>query len=154
MSYIPTTWASGDKVTSTKMNKIEQGIADAGGGGYDLVIASTNPLEDLEHLTTSDLTVVSGDVLDAEAKVINGDPVNAVFMYYTEWSYTPSSSNSNALYDYLSVTGWDTPSRTIFFSATRVSDAYTDTPSFRGVAIEYDADDGSFTHYLGKIQFL
>lgn len=28
MSYTPTTWKSGDTVTSTKLNKIEQGIAN------------------------------------------------------------------------------------------------------------------------------
>jgi len=30
MSYEPTTWKSGDTVTSAKLNKIEQGIANAG----------------------------------------------------------------------------------------------------------------------------
>ncbi len=33
MSYEPTTWKSGDVVTSSKLNKMEQGIANAGGGG-------------------------------------------------------------------------------------------------------------------------
>ena len=33
MSYTPTTWVTGDTVTATKLNKIEQGIADSGGGG-------------------------------------------------------------------------------------------------------------------------
>lgn len=31
MAYTPTTWASGDTITSTKLNKIEQGIANGGG---------------------------------------------------------------------------------------------------------------------------
>lgn len=31
MSYEPTNWKSGDVVTSTKLNKLEQGVADAGG---------------------------------------------------------------------------------------------------------------------------
>ena len=41
MSYTPTTWETGDTITATKLNKMEQGIADAGGGGdeYDAVIA-------------------------------------------------------------------------------------------------------------------
>lgn len=33
MAYTPTTWVTGDDVTATKMNKIENGIANAGGGG-------------------------------------------------------------------------------------------------------------------------
>lgn len=32
MSYTPTNWKSGDVVTSTKLNKLEQGVAAAGGG--------------------------------------------------------------------------------------------------------------------------
>lgn len=31
MSYEPTNWKSGDTVTSAKLNKMEQGIANAGG---------------------------------------------------------------------------------------------------------------------------
>ena len=31
MSYTPTTWVTGDTVTPEKLNKIEQGIYDAGG---------------------------------------------------------------------------------------------------------------------------
>jgi hypothetical protein len=33
MSYTPTTWNTGDTITASAMNKIEQGIANAGGGG-------------------------------------------------------------------------------------------------------------------------
>lgn len=31
MSYTPTTWTTGDTITASAMNKIEQGIANAGG---------------------------------------------------------------------------------------------------------------------------
>ena len=33
MAYNPTTWQTGDTITATAMNKIENGIANAGGGG-------------------------------------------------------------------------------------------------------------------------
>ena len=33
MSYTPTTWNTGDTITASAMNKIENGIANAGGGG-------------------------------------------------------------------------------------------------------------------------
>ena len=33
MSYTPNTWTTGDTITATKLNNIEQGIANAGGGG-------------------------------------------------------------------------------------------------------------------------
>lgn len=43
MSYTPTVWANGDTITATKLNKIENGIADAGGGGGGvLVVTDTN----------------------------------------------------------------------------------------------------------------
>lgn len=39
MAYTPTTWNTGDTINATKLNKIEQGIANAGGdGGWDIVI--------------------------------------------------------------------------------------------------------------------
>ncbi len=37
--YTPTTWAEGDIVTATKLNNIEQGIANASGGSSDLSTA-------------------------------------------------------------------------------------------------------------------
>lgn len=33
MSYEPTVWATGDVITSTKLNKLENGLAEASGGG-------------------------------------------------------------------------------------------------------------------------
>lgn len=41
MSYEPTNWKAGDTVTSAKLNKLEQGVASAGGGVL-LVTASWN----------------------------------------------------------------------------------------------------------------
>ena len=39
MSYTPTNWKSGDVVTSAKLNKLEQGVASAGGV---LIVTETN----------------------------------------------------------------------------------------------------------------
>lgn len=41
MSYTPTNWKTGDVVTSAKLNKLENGVADAGGGGV-LVVHDTD----------------------------------------------------------------------------------------------------------------
>lgn len=41
MSYTPTEWKNGDTITATAMNKIENGIANAGGGGA-LICTVTN----------------------------------------------------------------------------------------------------------------
>ena len=42
MTYSPTTWTTGDTITASALNKIEQGIADAGGGAGGLVVNVTN----------------------------------------------------------------------------------------------------------------
>lgn len=41
MSYEPTNWKSGDTVTSAKLNKMEQGIANAGGGALVVNVTET-----------------------------------------------------------------------------------------------------------------
>ena len=42
MSYTPTTWSTGDTITASAMNKIENGIANAGGGGFSQYTATSN----------------------------------------------------------------------------------------------------------------
>lgn len=41
MSYTPTQWNTGDTITASALNKIEQGIANAGGGGGGTLINYT-----------------------------------------------------------------------------------------------------------------
>ena len=41
MAYTPTQWNTGDDVTATKLNKMENGIANAGGGGSIFYEATT-----------------------------------------------------------------------------------------------------------------
>ena len=36
-SYEPTVWAAGDNITSAKLNKLEEGVANSGGGGVFIV---------------------------------------------------------------------------------------------------------------------
>ena len=38
MSYTPTNWSTGDTITASAMNKIENGIANAGDGSANVVI--------------------------------------------------------------------------------------------------------------------
>lgn len=53
MSYTPTNWATGDTITASALNKIENGVANAG-GGYDAVIQIVDGTPDTG-------TVISGD---------------------------------------------------------------------------------------------
>ena len=63
MSYEPTNWKSGDTVTSAKLNKIEQGIANAGGGGGVLKVgvdAQTMALDETyAEIANADYAVIS-----------------------------------------------------------------------------------------------
>ena len=53
MSYDPTNWKAGDVISSQKLNKLEQGVADAGGGGGALVVHIQKEVisEDETHYT-------------------------------------------------------------------------------------------------------
>lgn len=52
MAYTPTTWTTGDTVTATKMNKIENGIANAGSA---VIITETNATLDKTFAEIYDL---------------------------------------------------------------------------------------------------
>ena len=56
MAYTPTTWVTGDKVTSTKLNKIEQGIANAGGGGLAHYTDTSGTLDCTYNDLVADIT--------------------------------------------------------------------------------------------------
>lgn len=42
MSYTPTTWQTGDTITAEKLNKLEQGVSEAGGSSLPAVTATDN----------------------------------------------------------------------------------------------------------------
>lgn len=63
MSYSPTTWESGDVISSAKLNKIEQGIANAGGGGGSNVV-----VVGVEVVNTEDGATATFDKTFAELK--------------------------------------------------------------------------------------
>ena len=72
MSYTPTTWTTGDTITATAMNKIENGIADAGsGGGVDVQVWQAD---------SSGTLHAEGDFASALAKASTGKPLVA-FVY-------------------------------------------------------------------------
>ena len=65
MSYTPTQWSAGDTVTSAKLNKMEQGIANAGGANIlvaHISISNSDPAPKI--IPTLDKTV--GEILNAD----------------------------------------------------------------------------------------
>ena len=75
MSYTKQTWTTGDTVTATKLNHMEDGIAGAG-ASYDVVIKLDKGFAD-ESLSDADLHLVKGDYASVMAKATNGEPITA-----------------------------------------------------------------------------
>lgn len=79
MAYTPTTWVTGDTVTATKMNKLEQGVANAG-GGYDFVITGEYVSDDFDNLTLE-----SGSYSGLVAMLQNGIvPSGVIYIDYDD----------------------------------------------------------------------
>ena len=76
MSYTPTTWQTGDTITATKLNKIENGIANAG-GGFDAFI--------YKERGTGNWQII-GDFNSALAKVQSGVPLSAMALININYS--------------------------------------------------------------------
>lgn len=75
MSYTPTNWQSGDIVTSEKLNKLENGVAGAGG-----VVLVVNTTTDDDKIT---LNKTWKQIYDADFAVIISEDDGK---YYTEIS--------------------------------------------------------------------
>ena len=82
MSYTPTTWANGDVVTATKLNKIEQGIAE--GGGSLVVHARWNDSEGWTELDQTLNTIVSA--------FVSGTPVVILGQYELSGTWTTAEA--------------------------------------------------------------
>lgn len=70
MAYTPTQWNTGDDVTAAKLNKIENGIANAGGGGVDVQVWQVD---------SSGTLYAEGDFASALAKASQGIPLVAFY---------------------------------------------------------------------------
>lgn len=79
MSYTPTNWNTGDTITASALNKIENGIANAGGGGIDAVVWFPNSTVGWQ---------ISGDFAAALQKAQNGIPLAIIVApEYNAYSY-------------------------------------------------------------------
>ena len=146
MSYTPTTWATGDTITATKLNKIENGIASA--GGYDLVIvADTTNGHQFGYLTTSDITVVEGNILDVEEKIDDGEPINAILVIKDSWSFKPSTANTPYMGFYLPLTKWEAPYCAMTFAS--VIGGSINTINYY-VMLGYDYETGDITSIVAQ----
>lgn len=103
MGYTPTTWTTGDTITATAMNKIEQGIA---GGGYN------GPVVAVLYSVDSSTVLADGDFDAALEALSSGKPI--VVWWFTSdmghWSTTDplmpyyDSNEPNKIYLYVNST--------------------------------------------------
>ena len=86
MSYTPTNWSTGDTITASAMNKIENGIANAGGINWDAIIRLTHTNDsgpdDYTSLTPS---IVSGTFADLSTKIGNDEYPLILVEYIHPW---------------------------------------------------------------------
>lgn len=77
MSYTPTTWSTGDTITASALNKIENGIANGGSGA--LICNSSN---------NDGYWVLDKTVQEIYNALLNGTPAYIKFQYGTISEYT------------------------------------------------------------------
>ena len=86
MSYTPTSWSTGDTITATAMNKIENGIANAGGSNWDAVIRLTHAdSSGPDNTTNITPSIVSGSYADLSAKIGNDEYPLILVEYKHPW---------------------------------------------------------------------
>lgn len=90
MAYEPKEWACGDVVTADALNHIEQGIAEAGGGGASLVIQFT---QKAGAPTTE--TIAGGEQYTFECEATK--TFDEVYEYITNGGYCVGNGNSGVL---------------------------------------------------------
>ena len=99
MAYNPTTWNTGDTITASALNKIEQGIvgAESSGGGYDaeLYIYHSNSTGD-----DYEVTLVSGTFADIADKLDDDIPPNILVRVWDELRGVKVTTTMMPLYGY------------------------------------------------------
>ena len=95
MAYTPTTWATGDTITATKLNKLEQGVANAG-GGFDGIITIYH---DIYSAHDYECTIESG-TFSALASKLNDNITPAILVKVFDDLAGVRGSCFAVIYDY------------------------------------------------------
>lgn len=151
MSYTPTTWSTGDTITASALNKIEQGIA--GSGGYDLVIASNIPVIEGQQ-TISNWSIIEGSIETCEEKLENGQPINAMAIVWDQqWSTDPP----NDIRYYLPLIEYYGPYSILsfggIFNNTSPSGTFSNSPCYVHASFRYNASTKVLTYgHYGHVE--
>lgn len=99
MSYEPTVWETGDVVTAQKLNKLENGVANSGGGGITAVCKFSVYWDD-----TAGDEVIECDKSYTELNAILTDadgPVYSEIDYYGARLYSPIYPTDSTVDQYI-----------------------------------------------------
>ena len=106
MSYTPTTWATGDVITATKLNNMEQGIASAGGGGPIVVDVSESGVLSKTWQEISDAGMSfrrdeesNGTFRLTPMELIGGSPGDYFVEYSDSTSFVASSATDYPVFE-------------------------------------------------------
>lgn len=122
--------------------------------GYDLIIEADPVL--IRNLSASDVHIVVGNILDAEDKLANGVPVNALFIVHNDWSWLPSTANSSVVATYLPLVRFDAPyQHLIFGGVAKLGGTGVDGRiDLYSVEVRYDYTNGDITAVSGSSKFV
>lgn len=98
MAYEPTVWQTGDVVTAEKMNKLENGVANSGGGGFLLVHVENSTMDK----TWNEIKEALDNGIPAFAQTIDDDKVSIDSIYsalindgnYNIWVFSYENASS------------------------------------------------------------
>lgn len=79
MSYTPTEWKTGDVITAEKLNKLEDGVANAGGdsgGGVLIATITESPEDDFSEYSCNKTFNELLQAIEERKKVYLTDPYN------------------------------------------------------------------------------
>ena len=105
MSYEPTNWQTGDIVTSTKLNKLEQGVANAGGGG--VLVCTQDGTGKLNH-TWTEIATSWAVLKDQDTYYILTEAAESSGEYFAVFVYIGESENRILLFVADSADGYPT----------------------------------------------
>lgn len=89
MAYTPTEWSKGDIITAEKLNKLENGVVSAGGGGSESFVVFYTI--DFDDQTQTGVLTCDKTPEEVETAKADGKAIDARLIYYNTnngW-YTP-----------------------------------------------------------------
>lgn len=92
MSYTPHEWETGDVITATKLNELEQAVASGGGTGYDAVVYVYHSND---SSASNEVSIVSGSFAELTEMLNNKHTPNVLVEVFDELG--PSYSCSSLL---------------------------------------------------------